>query len=272
MTRPSASSSTTSAADRDALFIGAVPIGVVEERLDPGGLLGHRCILGADPRAGPATPRSHSRTACVTASRSFLSPWSPGTITTSRDGPGGGIPERITLALHDKSRHAHRIRAHPGGSAAACLRVAVARVEKQGRARLRRPSARRCDRQLDRPSSGRPQRSAGRPGRLQKVDRRPRSTLRRALVGAVERVDPRHDRAVRSTQRRCRRRGRLVSLAVRSGSGDAATGTVTEDESTTWLVNGARTWRARGLGRSRSRRSKRTAFVSSERPGQDRRG
>jgi hypothetical protein len=29
------------AADRDALFLGAVPVGVVEERLDPGGLLAH---------------------------------------------------------------------------------------------------------------------------------------------------------------------------------------------------------------------------------------
>ena len=37
---------------------------------------------------------SHSRTAALTAPRSFLRPWSPGTTATSRRSPDGGIPNR----------------------------------------------------------------------------------------------------------------------------------------------------------------------------------
>ena len=183
---------------------------------------------------------------------------------------GRRYPERITLALHDKSRQANRIELIQ----AALLRLVCAArwLERKGkaehahRARLlgcaagnstAHRTAARDDRQA----------RQGDDGQLPD-DRDPR---------CVEHRWARWSASARDTiglfdQRNCDvdGKGRLCRCHEIRGR-DATTSTVTEHESTTWLVDGAHVGAREALGGLDLDGQKQTAFVSSERPGPDRR-
>ena len=183
---------------------------------------------------------------------------------------GRRYPERITLALHDKSRHAYRIELIQ----AALLRLVCAsrwlewksKAEHADGARLLggatgNSTAHRAAARNDRQAVQ---------GACRKLtdDRDPRCVEHRwARWGASTRdtiglFDQRNG-DVDGEGRLCRCR------EIRRR--DATTGTVTEHESTTWLVDGAHVGAREALGGLDLDGQKQTAFVSSERPGQDRR-
>ena len=69
--------------------------------------------------------------ACVTHILA-LSEWSPGTVTTSRRGPGRRHPERIALALNDQCRHGDRVEL--GQPALGRIIAAAGRVQRERKA------------------------------------------------------------------------------------------------------------------------------------------
>ena len=183
---------------------------------------------------------------------------------------GRRYPERITRALHDESRHAHRIELIQ----AALLRFVCAPrwLERKGKAehadgaRLLGGAAGNSTAQR---TAARNDRQAGQ-GACGKLpdDRDPR---------CVEHRWARWCAAARNTiglfdQRNCDvdGEGRLCRCREIRGR-DATTGTVTEHESSTWLVDGAHVGAREALGGLDLDGQKQTACVNSERPGQDRR-
>ena len=160
---------------------------------------------------------------------------------------GRRYPERITLALHDKSRHAHRIKLIQ----AALLRLVCAarwferkgKAEHAHRARLLGCAAGNSTAHR---TTARNDRQAGQgTGRQLPDDRDPRfveyrwarwSVTARDTIGLFDQRDCDVDgegRLCRCREIRCR---------------DATTGTVTEHESTTWLVDGAHVGAREALG------------------------
>ena len=179
-------------------------------------------------------------------------------------------PERITLALHDKSRHAHRIELIQAGL-------------------LRLVSAARW---LERKSEAEHAHGARLPGCAAGNSTAHRAAARndrQAVQGACRKLPD--DRDPRCVEHRWARRGASTRDTIGlfdqrdcdvDGEGrlcrcreirgrDATTGTVTEHESTTWLVNGAHIGAREALDGLDLDGQVQTAFVSSERPGQDRR-
>ena len=199
-----------------------------------------------------------------------MSPWSPGTITTSRDGPGGGIPNGSRSPCTTRVGTRHRIELIQ----AALLRLVCAArwLERKGKAehahgaRLLGCAAGNSTAQR---TAARNDRQAGQ-GACRQLpdDRDPRCVEHRwarwsaAACDTIGLFDQRNcDVDGESRLCRCREvRGR-----------DATTCTVTEHESSTWLVDGAHVGAREALGGLDLDGQEQTAFVSSERPGQDRR-
>ena len=183
---------------------------------------------------------------------------------------GRRYPERITLALHDKSGDAHRIELIQ----AALLRlVCSARwLERKGKAehahgaRLLGCAARNSTAQR---TAARNDRQAGQgAGRQLPDDRDPRFVEHRWTRWSAAACDT----IGLFDQRNCDVDGesRLCRRSEVRGS-DATTCTVTEHESSTWLVDGAHVGAREASGGLDLESQEQAASVSSERPGQDRR-
>ena len=199
-----------------------------------------------------------------------MSPWSPGTITTSRDGPGGGIPNGSLSPCTTRVGTLHRIELIQ----AALLRLVCAPrwLERKGKAEhahgARLLGCAAGNSTAHRTAARNDWQAGQGAGRQLPDDRDPRCvehrwarwrTSARDTIGLLD-------------QRNCDldREGRLCCRREVLGR-DATTGTVTEHESTTWLVDGAHVGAREALGGLDLDGQRQTAFVSSERPGPDRR-
>jgi hypothetical protein len=179
-------------------------------------------------------------------------------------------PERITLALHDKSRRAHSIELIQ----AALLRLACAPrwFERKGKAEhahgARLLGCAAGNSTAHRTAASNERQTGQSTGRQFLDDRDPRCVEHRRARWRASAGDT----IGLLDQRNCDldREGRLCRRREVWGA-DATTGTVTEHESTTRLVDGAHIGASEAVGGLDLDGQKQTAFISSERLGQDRR-